>query len=104
MNSVAKADPSKHFSGVTVTNINLDSSLIYDEDNFKKTVKLVETYFKNGGSQLQINYVCKKDLLNAKENPEKYKSLRVRVSGFSAYFVELEESLQDNIIARTQIH
>ena len=42
--------------------------------------------------------------LDMKKNPEKYKNLRVRVSGFSAYFVELEESLQDNIIARTQIH
>lgn len=104
LNSVAKADPSKHFSGVTVTNINLDSSLIYDEDNFKKTVKLVETYFKNGGAQLQINSVSREDLINAKENPENYKNLRVRVSGFSAYFVELEKSLQDNIIARTQIH
>lgn len=101
LNSVAKYDPTRHFSGVTVTNINLDSALIYDDANFEKTVQLVETYFKNGGAQLQINTVSPEDLIAAKETPEEYKSLRVRVSGFSDYFVNLSEATQDNIIERT---
>lgn len=101
LNSVAKYDPTRHFAGVTVTNINVDSALIYDNENFVKTVKMIETYFQNGGAQLQINTVTKEELVAAKENPEKYKSLRVRVSGFSDYFVNLNESIQDNIIERT---
>ncbi|MBQ2897742.1 MAG: hypothetical protein IJE46_05430 [Clostridia bacterium] len=101
LNSVAKYDPTRHFAGVTVTNINVDSALIYNDDNFVKTVKLIETYFRNGGAQIQINSVSREDLVAAKENPEKYKSLRVRVSGFSEYFVNLKESIKDNIIERT---
>ena len=103
LNSVAKYDPSRHFAGVTVTNINVDSALIDNDENFKKTVILIETYFKNGGAQIQINSVSAEELIAAKENPEKYKSLRVRVSGFSDYFVNLSEPLQDNIIERTSL-
>ena len=103
LNSVAKYDPSRHFAGVTVTNINVDSALIDNDENFKKTVILIETYFKHGGAQIQINSVSAEELIAAKENPEKYKSLRVRVSGFSDYFVNLSEPLQDNIIERTSL-
>ena len=63
--------------------------------------KRFKPYFKNGGAQLQINTVSKEDLLEAKVNPEKHKSLRVRVSGFSEYFIKLEDAIQDNIIERT---
>lgn len=101
LNSVAKYDPTRHFSGVTVTNVNVESSLIYNDDNFYKTVKLFETYFKNGGAQLQFNTVSKEELIKAKADPKKYNSLRVRVSGFSEYFVKLEDVIQDNIIERT---
>ena len=43
----------------------------------------------------------KEDLLKAKVTPEEYKHLRVRVTGFSDYFVNLNESIQDDIIERT---
>ena len=62
---------------------------------------MLETYFKMGGVHFQLTYVSKEDLLNAKVTPEDYKNLRVRVSGFSDYFVKLAESIQDNIIERT---
>lgn len=81
----------------------MDSALIDNDENFKKTVILIETYFKNGGAQIQINSVSAEELIAAKENPEKYKGLRVRVSGFSDYFVNLSEPLQDNIIERTSL-
>lgn len=50
---------------------------------------------------IQFNVVRKEDLLDAKKHPEKYKSLTVRVAGYTAYFVELAEKLQDEIIERT---
>ena len=64
---------------------------------------MLETYFKNGGVHFQLTYVSKEDLLNAKVLPEEYKNLRVRVSGFSDYFVKLKESIQDDIIERTTL-
>ena len=50
---------------------------------------------------IQFNVVRKEDLLDAKKHPDKYKSLTVRVAGYTAYFVELAEKLQDEIIERT---
>ena len=102
LNAIAKADPNAIACGSTVTNISLDEALIKDDANFEKTVDLFETYFKNGGVHFQLTYVSKEDLLAAKEAPEDHRNLRVRVTGFSDYFVNLKESIQDDIIARTE--
>jgi formate C-acetyltransferase len=50
---------------------------------------------------IQFNVIRREDLLAAKEHPENYHSLMVRVAGYTAYFTELAEKLQDEIIART---
>ena len=63
---------------------------------------LINGYFASGGMEIQFNVVDKKTLLAAKKEPEKYKDLIVRVSGFSAYFTLLDPTLQDEIIARTE--
>jgi len=102
LNSIATIDPNAIGCGSTVTNIMLDEQLIKNDEYFEKTVDMFETYFKNGGVHFQLTYVSKEDLIKAKENPDNYKNLRVRVSGFSDYFVKLDESLQENIIERTE--
>ena len=102
LNSIAKADPHGIRCGSTVTNISLDEALIKNDDNFEKTVTLFENYFKMGGVHFQLTYVSREDLICAKETPDDYKHLRVRVSGFSDYFVKLNEAIQDDIIARTE--
>ena len=102
LNSIAKVDPSGIGCGSTVTNIMLDEQLVKNDENFEKTVDLLLNYFRNGGVHFQLTYVSKDDLISAKSAPENYKNLRVRVSGFSDYFVKLNEALQDDIIARTE--
>lgn len=101
LNSVAKIDPNGIGCGSTVTNLMIDEQLIKNDDHFEKTADMLESYFKNGGVHFQLTYVSKEDLINAKVTPEDYKNLRVRVSGFSDYFVKLNESIQDDIIERT---
>ena len=101
LNSIANLDPNGISCGSTVTNISIDEQLIKNDDNFEKTVDMLETYFKNGGIHFQLTYVSKEDLIKAKETPENYGNLRVRVTGFSDYFVKLRESIQDDIIERT---
>ena len=103
LNSVAKGDPELIFAGPYVCNMNVDPALIRDEKQFDKTARMIETYFRNGGLHLQLNYVSPEDLKRAKEHPEEYKSLRVRVSGFSANFVILPEDIQDDVIRRTLV-
>ena len=101
LNSISKIDPNGIGCGSTVTNITVDEQLIKNDDYFEKTVDMLLTYFKNGGVHFQLTYVSKEDLIAAKVNPENYKNLRVRVTGFSDYFVKLNEAIQDDIIERT---
>ena len=101
LSSVAKCDPYSILTGPSVTNVLLDDQLVKKDENFEKLVYLFEAYFKMGGTHFQLTYVSKEDLINAKKMPDKYKNLRVRVSGFSDYFVFLNDGLQDEIIQRT---
>jgi formate C-acetyltransferase len=52
-------------------------------------------------NHVQFNVVRREDLINAKREPDRYRSLTIRVAGYTAYFTELAEDLQDEIIART---
>jgi formate C-acetyltransferase len=65
-------------------------------------LKLIKTYFKKGGVQVQFNMADNETLLNAREYPEQYRDLVVRISGYSATFVELSNIAQDDIIKRTE--
>ncbi len=102
LNSVAKCDPDAVLTGPSVTNLLLDEQLIRNEEYFEKTVTLLESYFQMGGTHFQLTYVSKEDLINAQKTPQKYKNLRVRVSGFSDYFVFLNKPIQNEVIARTK--
>ena len=82
--------------------LSLDEALVRDDERFEKVVTLVETYFREGGLHLQLNHVSREELLDAKAHPEDHASLRVRVSGFSAYFTTLAPTIQDDVIARTE--
>lgn len=99
--SVAHMDPTGVMCGNTIMNLSVDENTVRNEESFQKLVLLIETYFREGGLHLQLNHVSAEDLKAAQKDPDKYKSLRVRVSGFSATFVDLKESLQNNVIART---
>ena len=99
--SVAHMDPTGVMCGNTIMNLSVDENTVRNEESFQKLVLLIETYFREGGLHLQLNHVSAEDLKAAQKDPDKYKSLRVRVSGFSATFVDLKESIQNNVIART---
>ncbi|PYG86883.1 formate C-acetyltransferase [Ruminiclostridium sufflavum DSM 19573] len=62
----------------------------------------IEAYFRQGGQQIQFNIMSYEMLKEAKANPSKYPYLLVRVSGYSAYFNDLNETMQDELITRTQ--
>ncbi|MBQ6263538.1 MAG: hypothetical protein IJK58_08510 [Clostridia bacterium] len=75
---------------------------LFDTPKGKEAFKtLAKTFFGGGGQQYTVNVVNPEDLLDAKIHPEKHRDLIVRVGGYSDYFVNLDEGLQDNVIART---
>ena len=62
---------------------------------------LIRGYFQKGGMQVQFNVIDPGVLVQAKKYPEKHRDLVVRVSGYSAYFNDLTESMKDELINRT---
>lgn len=67
-----------------------------------RLVNLIDYYFAKGGMQMQFNVVDNETLRRAQEDPNKYRSLIVRVAGYSAYFVGLDKTVQEDIIERTE--
>jgi len=67
-----------------------------------ETVKtLIKTYIARGGFEIQINVVDRETLLKARDNPEAYSDLVVRIGGYSDYFVRISPEMQAEIIERT---
>ena len=68
-----------------------------------KFLSMIKTYFDLGGYHVQFNCVTGETLKKAQLDPEQYRRLVVRVAGFSAYFVNLERAVQDEVISRTEL-
>lgn len=100
LRSAAKMDHVR--TGGTLLNQKFTPSLLAGEDGLDNLVHLVRTYFRLDGHHVQFNVVDAKTLLDAKANPQNYRDLIVRVAGYSDYFCDLSEALQDEIIARTE--
>ena len=62
---------------------------------------LIKSYMKRGGFEIQINVTDKELLQKAKDNPEEYRDLVVRIGGYSDYFVKLSPEMKEEIIMRT---
>ena len=100
-NSVSKLD---HFiaSNGTLFNMKFHPSALKGREGLENFVSLIRGYFDRKGSHVQFNVVSRETLLDAQAHPENYKSLVVRVAGYSALFTTLSRSLQDDIISRTE--
>jgi formate C-acetyltransferase len=75
-------------------------SLVRDPEHKEKFKAFLRGYVENGGTALQINMIDAGMLRDAQKNPENYKHLLVRVTGYNAYFTSIGKELQDEIIAR----
>lgn len=86
----------------TVLNQKYSPSMFATQERIDRLAAIIRTYFERGGQEMQINSVSRDILSDAIEHPENYKSLVVRVSGFSAYYVALEKDVQHDILSRTE--
>lgn len=100
LRSVMKLDFLPSVGGVTF-NIKVSPELFTTDDMLARLEAALRAYFHAGGFQVQINVIEKGRLEAARAHPEAHRNLIVRVGGFSAYFVELDPGLQDEIVART---
>lgn len=100
-NSVAKLDHLIASNG-TLFNMKFHPSALAGQSGLESFVALVRGFFDQKGMHMQFNVVSRETLREAQKHPEKYKSLVVRVAGYSALFTTLSRSLQDDIINRTE--
>ena len=98
--SLGKLDQTK--SGGTLLNVRFVPTLLKRDEDLRKLVSLIRAYFSMGGHHIQFNIVDTQTLLDAQKQPENYKDLLVRVAGYSDYFNDMTEQLQNEIIARTE--
>jgi len=89
-------------TGGTLLNQKFTPQLLKDETGVRALAALIRGYFKLNGHHIQFNVVTAETLREAQKHPEKYRDLIVRVAGYSDYFNDLGEVLQNEIIARTE--
>jgi formate C-acetyltransferase len=80
--------------------MSLNPSLLRDPEHAAKLGAMLRAYGEEGGTALQINMIDPDTLRRARENPQEFRNLLVRVTGYNAYFVNLGREIQDEIIAR----
>ena len=97
--SAAKIDHIK--TGGTLLNQKFTPSLLSTEEGCNNLVHLIRAYFRMDGHHIQFNVVDADTLREAQKHPEDYRDLIVRVAGYSDYFNDLGEDLQNEIICRT---
>lgn len=99
--SVAKLDQARIGNGV-ILNWKFSPTAVEGEIGRDCLESLIDVYFAKGGMQSQFNIIGKETLLAAQDDPDSYRNLMVRVAGYSAYFTELSDELQQDLIERTE--
>lgn len=82
-------------------NLKFGTASVAGEAGSRRLVDFIKSWRDLKLWHIQFNILSQETLLDAQKHPENYRNLIVRVAGYSAYFVNLSEDLQDDIIRRT---
>jgi formate C-acetyltransferase len=85
-----------------ILNMRFSPSTLYGDEGLAKFADFMRGYVRLGGWHNQFNVMSTEMLREAQEHPEQYRGLVIRVSGYSALFVELSPEVQEDIIARVE--
>lgn len=100
INSLTSWDQSDFLAGMVV-NVKFAKSS-FSEKKRRLLIGIIRAFIEQGGIEIQVNSVDRKELEDAKVHPEDHRDLLVRIGGYSDYFVRLSPALQQEIIERTQ--
>ena len=101
LNSVAKLPFDRIHSGAL--NVRLRRDAVRGEAGLIRLKALIETYFEQGGMQLQVSIADTEDLRRAQQCPENYGDLSVRITGYSAIYVDMSPTAQEEFIRRDEL-
>ncbi|MBO4677002.1 MAG: hypothetical protein J5633_05605 [Oscillospiraceae bacterium] len=100
-NSAVNFEHGHYLDGMAL-NLKIHPTSLRADDGITKLEDMTRTYFNNGGMEIQYNVVDAETLRKAQAHPENYHNLVVRIAGFSAYFVDMTEAMQNDIISRAE--
>ena len=100
-NSVSKLDQARATNG-TLLNMKFGTATMSGETGRQNFIDFIDSYMASNTMHIQVMTIDRETLVDAQKNPQDYSDLLVRVSGYSAYFVDLGKNLQDDLIARTE--
>lgn len=86
----------------TLMNMKFSPTSLKTDADLMKLAALIRTYLLNGGKHVQFNVVDTSTLRAAQDDPAKYRELVVRIAGYSCYFVQLNNAMQNEVIARNE--
>ena len=101
INSVGKL-PSIWFQKGAIFNVRLSENSASTDEGVQRIASLIKVLFQKNGIHIQFNVVGNETLREAQKNPEEFKDLMVRVSGYSAFFTPLDPKVQEDIIKRVE--
>ncbi len=101
LRSVAKLDAARLRNG-TLLNMRISPSSVGDDEGLRKMAGLIRGLCDVGCWHVQFNVVDTAVLREAQKHPEEYPDLLVRVAGYSAYFTQLHQEVQEELIRRTE--
>jgi len=90
-------------NGGMVLNLKFSPSAVRGREGVENLMQLLKGYLRMGGFEAQVNVISAEMLRDAREHPENYRNLVVRVAGFSEYFMSLSREIQNEIIERTEL-
>lgn len=99
LRSAAKMQHEIHCGG-TLLNLRLNHDLVATRRGRANLAAMLQSYFALGGFHVQFNTISNEVLADAQKHPDQYRSLLVRVAGYSAQFTNLSRDMQDSIMAR----
>ena len=99
--STTRWDHSRLIGGVAF-NMKFNRSLFDSPESPDRLRDLVLAFLRRGGFETQINVVDMETLRKARENPEPYRDLVVRIGGYTDYFTRLSPEMQEEIMLRTE--
>ena len=94
--------PNILMTGGQLLNVRFTPNLVNNDIGFEKFVMFIKSFIAVKGWHIQFNIMSTEILRNAQKNPEEYRDIIVRVAGYCAQFVTLDQTTQEDIISRTE--